>query len=75
MKQQVQKAIEEIRTQVQADGGDIELVSVDEDTGAVAVRFRGACVGCPLLPVTLQQGVERKLRERVPAVTKVNVVA
>lgn len=75
MKQQVRKAIEEIRKQVQADGGDIELVSVDTQSGTVSVRFRGACVGCPLLPVTLQQGVERKLRQQVPGITKVNIVA
>lgn len=59
-----------IRPAVQADGGDIELVDVLED-GEVQIRFHGACHGCPSANMTLQMGIERNLREKVPEVTRV----
>jgi Fe-S cluster biogenesis protein NfuA len=70
MKEQVQAVIEEIRPYLQADGGDIELVDVSDD-GIVKVRLRGACAGCPGAKLTLQMGVERKLKEVIPAVKQV----
>ena len=66
----VQHVINLIRPAVQADGGDIELVAVLED-GEVQIRFHGACHGCPSANMTLQMGIERNLRERVPEVTRV----
>jgi Fe-S cluster biogenesis protein NfuA len=69
--QQVQAVVDYIRPLLQADGGDIELVNVDETTGTVSVRLQGACRGCPSAAVTLRMGVERHLREKVPAVRKV----
>ena len=66
----VQDVINLIRPAVQADGGDIELVNVSED-GVVQIRFHGACHGCPSSSLTLQHGIERNLRERVPEVTQV----
>lgn len=68
--QQVQEAINLVRPAVQADGGDIELVEVTPD-GVVSIRFMGACVGCPSSGLTLQFGIERVLKEKVPQVTKV----
>ncbi len=62
-----------IRPAVQADGGDLELVGV-KDNGLVQVRFHGACVGCPSSTMTLQVGIERSLKERVPEVTSVEAV-
>lgn len=74
MKQRVQKVIEHIRPMLQADGGDIELVDVQEQTGVVQVRLQGACRGCPSAAMTLKMGVERHLKERVPEVRElVNV--
>jgi Fe-S cluster biogenesis protein NfuA len=70
LKERVGAALEAIRPALQADGGDIELVDVD-DQGVVQVRFQGACVGCPAAAMTLTQGVERSLRQRVPEVTRV----
>ncbi|NLX60252.1 MAG: NifU family protein [Phycisphaerae bacterium] len=70
MKEQVQAVIDEIRPYLQADGGDIELVDVGQD-GIVKVRLRGACAGCPGAKMTLQMGVERKLKEVVPGVKQV----
>ena len=66
--QQVQGVIDEIRPLLQQDGGDIELVSADEDKGAVSVRLTGACKGCPHAAMTLKMGVERHLKQKVPAV-------
>ena len=59
-----------IRPAVQADGGDIELVDVSAG-GVVQIRFHGACHGCPSSTMTLQMGIERNLRERVPEITQV----
>jgi Fe-S cluster biogenesis protein NfuA len=69
----VQGVIDLIRPAVQADGGDIELVDVAAD-GVVQVRFHGACHGCPSSNLTLQMGIERNLRDRVPEVTRVVAV-
>ena len=73
MKEKVQEALEDIRPQLQADGGDIELVEVT-DEGVVKVRLVGACSGCPGAQMTLQMGVERVVKQRVPEVTAVEAV-
>ena len=70
VRERVQAVINLIRPAVQADGGDIELVAVD-DAGVVQIRFHGACHGCPSSTMTLQDGIERNLREKVPEVTQV----
>lgn len=72
---EVQKVIDHIRPLLQADGGDIELVSVDDATGVVSVRLQGACRGCPGAAMTLKMGVERHMKEKVPGVTEVVAVA
>jgi Fe-S cluster biogenesis protein NfuA len=66
----VQKAIEEVRPSLQADGGDIELISVSDD-GKVTVRLMGACGSCPMAVITLKQGVESYLKKMIPEVTEV----
>ena len=71
--EEVAEVIELIRPSIQADGGDIELVAVDED-GIVSVRFLGACIGCPSLDMTLQGGVEVMIKSRVDGVTAVRPV-
>lgn len=68
----VEKVIGEIRPMLQADGGDIELVEVTEDR-VVKVRLQGACKGCPGAQMTLTLGVERKLKEEVPEVDRVEL--
>jgi Fe-S cluster biogenesis protein NfuA len=70
LRDKVQEVINLIRPAVQADGGDIELVNVLDD-GVVQIRFHGACHGCPSSTMTLQMGIERNLREKVPEVTRV----
>ena len=70
LRERVQQVIETIRTAMQGDGGDVELVGVD-DQGVVQVRFHGACVGCMGASMTLSQGIERNLKMQVPEVTRV----
>ncbi len=70
VRDRVQGVINLIRPAVQADGGDIELVDVTAE-GVVQIRFHGACHGCPSSSLTLQMGIERNLREKVPEVTSV----
>lgn len=61
------------RPSLQADGGDCELVGVDEN-GVVSLELTGACAGCSLSDVTLSQGIERVLKDNVPGVTRVKAV-
>lgn len=72
--ERVTEHIENLRPLVQADGGDIDLVSVAEDTGVVSIRFQGACRGCPGAAMTLKMGIERNLKEKVPEVKQVVAV-
>ncbi len=69
---EIKNAISEIRPNLQADGGDIELVDVTE--GVVKVRLKGACAGCPMSQMTLTNFVEQRLKERVPSIKKVEAV-
>lgn len=71
MHDQVDAVISRLRPLLQADGGDIELVGVDETTGIVSVRLQGACRGCPGAKMTLKMGVERHLKEKVAGVSEV----
>jgi len=70
MKDKVQATLNEIRVALQQDGGDIELVDVEED-GTVKVELQGACRGCPYSQMTLTGYVEKVLKERVPGVKEV----
>ncbi len=65
----VQAVIDKIRPMLQADGGDVELVSVDN--GVVKVRLQGACKGCPMSQMTLKNGIEKYLKKEVPEVDQV----
>ncbi len=71
MQDKVEEVIEIIRPAIQADGGDISLVEVDEDSGVVTVQLHGACVSCPASTVTMKAGIERIMKDRVPGVTAV----
>ena len=68
---QVRGVIENIRPLLQRDGGDIQLIDVDESTGVVSVTLQGACSGCPHAAITLKMGVEHALRQRVPEIREV----
>lgn len=70
MEDKVREALESIRTFLQADGGDVELVEVT-DGGVVRVKLVGACHGCPMAAMTLKDTIERMLKEEVPEVEAV----
>lgn len=72
MREKVEKALASIRPALQMDGGDIQLVSVEE--GVVKVRLTGACGGCPMSQMTMTQGVEQTIRRAVPEIKKVIAV-
>ena len=73
MREQIEQALDKIRPALQRDGGDIELVEVEEN-GIVKVRLTGACGGCPMSQMTLKQGVERIVKQLVPEVKSVESV-
>jgi Fe-S cluster biogenesis protein NfuA len=73
MKEQVQTLLDDIRPKLQADGGDVELVDISDD-GTVKVKLLGACGGCPMAQMTLKMGIERYLKEKMPAVKEVVAV-
>ncbi len=68
----VQKALQELRPNLQADGGDIELLGVEK--GVVKVKLKGACAGCPMSTMTIQWGVENFLKKKIPEIVKVEAV-
>lgn len=72
-REDVEAALDQIRPALQADGGDISLVDID-DQGIVKLRLKGACCGCPSAAVTLHMGVERVLKDLVPGVQGVESV-
>jgi len=72
MQEAIQVVIDKIRPMLQADGGDVELVSVDN--GVVKVRLQGACKGCPMSQMTLKNGIEKFVKKEVPEVDRVEAV-
>ena len=73
MKEQVIEILDKIRPRLQADGGDVELVDVED--GVVKVRLRGACAGCPMSQMTLKNGIEAVIKDAIPEVKSVENVA
>jgi Fe-S cluster biogenesis protein NfuA len=73
LKEKVEGALNKVRPALQADGGDVELIDVDED-GVVKLRLQGACAGCPMSQMTLKQGIEKVLKQNVPEVDHVESV-
>ena len=72
VEKKVKEALDEIRPNLQADGGDVEFVGLE--SGTVKVRLQGHCSGCPMSMITLKQGIENYLRKKVPEITKVENV-
>jgi Fe-S cluster biogenesis protein NfuA len=72
IEKRVQEALDEIRPQIQADGGDVELIAVEKQT--VKVRLTGHCAGCPMASMTLKNGVEALIKKRIPEIQKVEAV-
>ena len=72
MRKKVEAVLNEIRPALEADGGNVELVDIVD--GVVQVRLVGACGGCPMSQITLSQGIEKLLKERIPEVIRVEAV-
>jgi len=70
MREKVKAILDDVRPALQADGGDVELIEID-DQGVVKVRLQGACSGCPMASMTLKNGIERALKEAIPEVKEV----
>lgn len=73
MYEQVQDVLNKLRPYLLRDGGDVQLVDVDED-GVVQIRLMGACGNCPSSAITLKAGIERALTTEVPGVTEIEQV-
>jgi Fe-S cluster biogenesis protein NfuA len=73
IKEQVEKALEEVRPALRRDGGDVELLGVNAD-GVVLVKMRGACSGCASAGATLKNGIERIIKEKVPGIKSVQSI-
>ena len=66
---EVDEVLDDIRPWLRADGGDVELVSVED--GVVKVKFLGGCAGCPFSNITLQMGIENYLKQKLPEIKQV----
>ena len=73
LREKVESALNKVRPSLQADGGDVQLIDVDED-GVVKLKLEGACAGCPMSMMTIKWGVENILKKEVPEVVKVEAV-
>lgn len=73
MQEKVEKALDKVRPSLQADGGDVELIGVD-DKGVVTVKLTGDCGGCPMATMTLKNGIEKTLKKEVSGITAVQAV-
>lgn len=73
LKERIEDALDKVRPSLQADGGDVELIDVDDD-GVVKVKLTGACGGCPMSQMTLKMGIEKVLKQNVPEVNRVESV-
>ena len=70
LEEQIKTALDQVRPSLQADGGDVEFVSVDEE-GVVSVKLTGACGGCPMAEMTLKMGIENYLKKEIAQVSSV----
>jgi Fe-S cluster biogenesis protein NfuA len=73
-RERIEEVLQSIRPALHADGGDVELLEYDEETGLVEVRLKGACETCPISMMTLKEGIERRLKVAVPGVVEVTAV-
>ncbi|MGD8228136.1 MAG: NifU family protein [Desulfobacteraceae bacterium] len=73
LREKIEDALNKVRPSLQADGGDVEFVEVDEN-GVVKLRLTGACGGCPMSQMTLKMGIEKILKQNVPEIDRVESV-
>lgn len=73
MREKVEEILGMVRPMLMRDGGDVELIDVDED-GTVQVKLKGACDGCAMASLTLKMGIEKILKQEIPEVKEVVAV-
>ena len=71
MQKKIEKELEKVRPMLQADGGDVEFVAFNEESGILQVRLLGMCATCPMAQITLKQGIEKIIKENISEVTEV----
>ena len=69
MRDKVEAVLDKIRPRLVADGGNVELIDVND--GVVKLKLTGACAGCPMATMTLKQGIERILKQEIPEIKEV----
>ncbi|MHA2294477.1 MAG: NifU family protein [Candidatus Hodarchaeales archaeon] len=74
MEDKIELILDEIRPVLEADGGGVEFVSFDSDSGTVSVKLLGACGGCPMRQMTLSRGIEARIKQKIPEVSTVKAV-
>lgn len=74
LREEIEKALEELRTGLKTHGGDVELVDVNSEKGLVKIRMHGACVGCPMSDMTVKYGIESELMEKFDWIMEVRSV-
>ena len=72
VEREVREALEDVRPHLQADGGDLEFVGIEN--GVVKVRLKGTCAGCPMSQMTLKWGVENYLKKKIPGIKAVEAI-
>jgi Fe-S cluster biogenesis protein NfuA len=72
--ERIERVLDTLRPALRMDGGNVELVDFEEETGVVRVRMQGACGGCPMSMMTLKMGIERAIRNAIPEVKLVEAV-
>lgn len=73
-REKILQVLDSIRPAIQADGGDVELISYREEDGVVEVQLLGACESCPISMMTLREGIERRLKSSIPGIVEVTAV-
>lgn len=71
MKEKIKKQLNKIRPYIKMDGGDVEFVSFDNKSGLLTIKLQGACVGCPMSQITLQEGIGKTIKLEIPEVKEV----
>lgn len=74
MEEKVKEVLDKVRPYLERDGGNVELVEVEDGTGTVKVKLVGACAGCPMSKMTLKNGIEKILKQEIPEVKEVIAV-
>ncbi|MEF9426202.1 MAG: NifU family protein [Candidatus Mariimomonas ferrooxydans] len=75
LREKVEKVLDKIRPMLQRDGGDVELVDVQQSDGVVKVKLTGACSGCPMSTMTLKNAIENTIKQELPEIKSVEQVS